>query len=382
MIKTLRIAIIFTLLLLCMPVQKAYSKGMNIFLDVSNSYEGADKFETLKDGVIGFIKENPGLDVKVTLFGYPLHGRNEKIFQRMFKEMWRKGMIKGIRRAESLENVLSSLKPDREINVVISGGKGDWYRIKGALREKNALKLYVIGVSLPGSELMYKLLGIASVSGGEYFNAGNASRLKDVLYDIEKKANYNLEVKVFKSKYHELTDYLMWRYRYLWTSEVYPAGEDEKSPIDSTYVFPARFNLPDGAYDIKIKYANEVKWLRGVNVKGRTLDTEEVNFAKGLLMVKVFNSGKPVEGVDKRFRYCWWSEAYEAGRHDRPVETTRTFPPEFNLVNGRYDIKIYYRGHEKWIYNVDINEGATENFTVTFPHAVECPAPAYTSASN
>ncbi len=376
----LQVLVISMLVVIIAPVKPAYSKGMNILLDVCNSYEGVEKIGVLKKGLTTFIRENPGLDINITLFGFPLHGDNEKRLEDLFSVLKARNMIKGVNKTESLEKTLISLKPDKAIYVLISGGKGDWYRIKGLLRERDAIGLQVVGISLPDEDLMFRLLGVASVSGGRYFNAGNALRLKEVLSTIDKEANYNLEIKVFKSQYEELTDYLMWHYRYMWTSEVYQPGRYDEV-VDSTYIFPARYNLPAGTYDVKVRYGNETKWLRGVKVRKRDVNREVVNFAKGMLLVRVLNGGRPVEGVERGARYyCWWSEAYEAGRHDKPVEVTRTFPPEFSLVNGRYDIRIFYRGHERWIYDMEIDEGKVKEFSVEFPTAVECPAPPLRSA--
>ncbi len=355
-----RFKVLLILLLWLLPAT-THAQRMEIFLDICNTYEGVDKFEILKTGVSAFIRENPDLDVSITLFGFPPGGEREERFVRLFK-----GLGVEVRRTGSIYDTLLGLDPDDGIYVVLSGGKGDWDSFKERLREVEAKRLYVIGVALPHPDVMYRLLGVASVSGGRYYNARDGRRLKEVLYEIEKKANYNLEIRVFKSRYEELTDYLMWHYQYLWITEVYPAGRYDR-PIAQTYIFPARFNLPTGIYDIKVRYGDKVKWLRGVEVRRRQLARRRVNFAEGLVLVKILNDGHEVIGVERRSRYAWWAEVYEAGRYDRPVEITRTFPIEFSLVNGVYDIKIHYRGYERWIRGVEVKEGKVTNLEVIFP---------------
>ncbi len=361
--KTLITALIVAATLL--GPSHAYPRGLEIFVDVCNRYEGTDKFQILKEGLSAFILENRDLDIELTLFGFPLKGERERKLLALFKGL----NVKRIKLTESIYETLLRLDPEEKIHIVISGGKGEWDSFKERLREVEAKRLYVIGLSLPHPDLMFRLLGVASVSGGKYYNVKDGEGLKRVLTEIERKANYNLEIRVFKSRNQELTDYLMWHYRYLWISEVYRAGRRDRA-IDSAYIFPARFSLPPGIYDIKVRYGNHVKWLEGIRVKRRELTRKTVNFAKGTLWVKVLNKGHEVEGMEKRPRYMWWSEVYKAGRHDEPVERTRLFPAEFNLVNGIYDVRVHYMGQDRWLKGVKVMEGKVTRVKVTFPQAM------------
>lgn len=340
-----------------------YAKGMDIFIDAGSK----DKVAVMKEGLVSFIRENPHISVRLKLYNSSPGRKDYAMQYAMLKGSGANSMI-GV---PSLKDALSDVLAGDRIYVVITGGGGEWDEIKELLREKAASRIYIVGVGLTDTDDMINLSGVASVSGGEYFNAGNAVVLKTSLSEIEQKANYNLEVKVYKSKFNELTDYLMKRYKYLWSSEVYASGNREKA-IASTNIFPARFNLSSGVYDIKISYANKIKWIEGVRVDRSDLVQKAVNFGKGLLSILVYNSGHPVHGVDRRGDSCWWSEVYEAGKRDNPVEVTKAFPPEFELVNGKYDINIHYRGHEKWFYNVEVSEDGATNLNITFPHAKSC----------
>lgn len=359
----------FVLILLTYIFVPAVSRAqtLDLYLDVCNRYEGEAKVNTILEGAKAFIDAHPQLDINIKLYGFPLEGPNTDSMEAAVKKL----KVKSVARVDSLYDEFEWADPEESVRIVISGGKGNWDELKEMFRERDALKLYVVGVNLPTPDIMRRLLGTASASGGQYFNAQGSKKLVTALKNIEKMSNYNLEVRVFKNKYSELTDWLMSRYEYVWTSDVYKAGKHDK-PITSTYIFPARYNLESGVYDIKVNYGSRSKWIEGVKIDRFGLTEKMTNFAMGLVNIRVLNSGHDVKGVDRRGRDCWWSEAYFAGKHDEVIESTRTFPPEFNLVNGDYDIKIHYRGYEQWINDVTVKQGKVHNFEITFPHARKC----------
>ncbi|MDH3976198.1 MAG: hypothetical protein OEV42_18150 [Deltaproteobacteria bacterium] len=343
------------------------AQTIDLYLDVCNRYEGNAKIDTILEGTRAFIKGHPKLDINIKLFGFPLDGPNTKRVEAAVKKF----KVKSVTKVDSLYDEFEWADPEESVKIVVSGGKGNWDELKEMFRERDALKLYVVGVNLPTPAIMRSLLGTASASGGQYFNAKGTKKLVTALKNVEKMSNYNLEVRVFKNRYSELTDWLMSRYEYVWTSDVYKAGKHDK-PITSTYIFPARYNLESGVYDIKVNYGGKSKWIEGVKINRFGLTEKKANFAIGMVNIRVLNGGHDVKGVDRRGRDCWWSEAYFAGKHDKDVDSTRTFPPEFNLVNGNYDIKIHYRGYEQWINDVHVKQGKVHNFQISFPHAKKC----------
>jgi len=360
-------ALIILLIAFILTPALSRAQTIDLYLDVCNSYEGNPKIDTILQGLKTFINEHPKLDMNIKLFGFPLEGPNTKRVEAALKKF----KVKSVTKVDSLYDEFEWADPEESVRIVVSGGKGNWDELKEMFRERDALKLYIVGVNLPSPSIMRRLLGTASASGGQYFNAKGTKKFIVALKNVEKASNYNLEVRVFKSKYSELTDWLMSRYEYVWTSEVYRAGKHNK-PITSTYIFPARFNLESGVYDIKVNYSSRSKWIEGVKIDRFGLTQKKTNFAMGMVNIKVMNGGKEVKGVDRRGRDCWWSEAFFAGKHGKDVDSTRTFPPEFNLVNGNYDIKVHYRGYEQWINDVHVKQGRVHNFQISFPHAMKC----------
>lgn len=359
------LAIILMTYIFAPAVSKAQT--IDLYLDVCNRVEGEQKINTILEGAKAFIDGHPALDINIKLFGFPLEGPNTA----RVESTVRKFKVKNVAKVDSLYDEFEWADPEESVKIVISGGKGNWDELKEMFRERDALKLYVVGVNLPTPDIMRRLLGTASASGGQYFNAKGKQKLVAALKNIEKMSNFNLEVRVFKNKYNELTDWLMSRYEYVWTSDVYKAGKHDK-PVASTYIFPARYNLESGVYDIKVNYGSRSKWIEGIKINRFGLVEKMTNFAMGLVNIRVLNGGHDVKGVDRRGRDCWWSEAYFAGKHNEIIDSTRTFPPEFNLVNGDYDIKIHYRGYEQWINDVTVKQGRVHNFEITFPHAKKC----------
>ncbi len=317
-----------------------HALGMDVYVDSPSGRQGI-----LKQTIAAFSKENPQVNIKTISFEPSFDGKRD---------------------------VISNLKLGSRVNVVISSGAGNWDRVKSAHMEKEAAKIYIVGLGVHDQNTMIRMAGVTSVSGGEFYSAWDAVSLRQALSDIEKKGNFNFEVKVYKKQSEELTDYMTWRYKNLWSSEVYESGKRDK-PVTKTNIFPARFNLASGLYDIKINYGHDIKWIEGVRIEKTQLIQKAVNFAKGAIRVFVVNDGHPVTGVRKRAKSCWYSEAYEAGKRDKPVEVAYTFPPEFTLVNGKYDIKVNYKGQEKWLDNVEVSEDKITDMNLRFAHDDSCP---------
>ncbi len=353
--------------------------GLTILLDTSarmrEEIRGVPRIEMAIEGLKEFLKRNRGIFRKVTIRTYgtdrcdrggvtlPVDtGRLEKVFNSLgWSPLQEKAAM-----IQTLDETIAGSKEREGTILLISGGKEDCApdpcrevreRIRGGVR------IYAIGLILSDVEEMERLKCIASATGGKYFNAHNMEELRTAFRSIERIVAYNLEVRVFESRGKEVTDYLRSRYGYVWWAEV----KDRKGKkVASTHTFPARFHLPPGRYDVLIHYKDGEKWLRGVEVKRGRRTTRRVSFAKGTVLINVFDRGKEIMGVRMAPRTQWWCEAYEA-REKRKVGVTETFPAEFSLVNGKYDFKIHYRGKEKWLRGVKVEEGKKVKLKVVFP---------------
>ena len=272
--------------------------------------------------------------------------------------------------ARSFNHVLSNLKDNSDVVLLLSSGDmcgsdtcSDIKKHKEAKNNENNVKIYAIGLAVPNISEMEQLRCIASSSGGKYFNVSDMTGLKGAFEEIEKIVSYNLEVKVYKAKGSEVSDYMRTQYGYAWWADVYESGTTKK--IASTHLFPVRFYLPRGKYDVLVHYGNADKWLKGLKIGNTRRTRKKISFAKGSLVVKVYSGNTEILGTRRVPRLFWWSEVYRAGEKEK-IEVTETFPIELNLVVGTYDIKLHYMDKVKFFKSVHIKEGKTVSLKANF----------------
>ncbi len=374
--KVISLCVICGVLVISMPRSSSASR-MVIFLDRSNGIG-----ERVIDAVGDFVTRNRLLfnDIAIKIYDGKVcqscevviamgKGGEKKTLKNAFKIVNHSllgeregGMI------HSINRVISGLKGDSDVVILLSGGemcKSNACRDIGRLRnhKRKSAKVYAIGLSVPDIAEMEQLKCIASTTGGSYFNVSDVAGLKVALEKIEKIVSYNLEVKVFRAKGEEVTDYMRTRYGYAWWAEVYKSGKTKK--VASTYTFPARFYLKQGKYDVLIHYENADKWLRGLKVGFDRRTRRRISFAKGSVVIKVYNGGEEIMGTKRVPRLFWWCEVYLAGSKEK-MGFTETFPVELNLVVGKYDIKVHYMGDERVFKNVVVQEGKTVSLKAAF----------------
>ncbi|HHL39322.1 MAG TPA: hypothetical protein ENJ37_02340 [Deltaproteobacteria bacterium] len=270
--------------------------------------------------------------------------------------------------SDALVRAVKGLGPD-DVVLVVSGGadgcsKKACAEVAGASERGKGPAVYAVALAVEDVRGLEELKCIASKTGGRFYHAHDVDELRRALGRIEKKVGYNLEIRVLREEGKEVTDYIRTRYAYQWGCRVYKSGTDEEVAV--TNVFPARFHLPPGTYDVKVRFGTTEQWLRGVDVKEGERVKRTMNFARGSVVVNVFAGDDEVIGVKRIPKLLWWCDVFKAGTSEK-VDGTVTFPVELDLVVGSYDIKVHYMGAEKVLEGVEVREGKTRKLKADFP---------------
>ncbi len=370
-------AFLLTAALLVVP-SPLLAHDLSILVDLSDRmveeeiYDGRAGVDIVVEELKGFLKRNRRLFDRITIAPYGADCERKGVVVKVRKKAIDRSLMALRRIGERkggmlycLKEAFSRLRWDGDVVLVIGGmegcGRGLCTEVRSIAPPR--VRVYTIGFAVTGVEEMEGLKCIASATGGRFFAAADIEGFRRAFREVEKRVAYNLEIIVYKSRDEKVMDYLRTRYGYAWWADVYRSGTDEK--VASTHTFPARFHLPPGRYDLLIHYRDSERWLRGVEVKEGERTRRKVSFAKGMVVIRVFDGDEEVMGVKRVPRLQWWSDVFDV--EGRKVETTETFPVEFNLITGRYDIRLHYMGKERWLKGVDVEEGKTLTFKVVFP---------------
>ncbi len=269
----------------------------------------------------------------------------------------------------SLGKELSRLNKDTDVLLYISNGTpscadAPCAKFKRELPADKREAIVIVGMFVPALKEMEQLKCMASATGGVYFNVTDESSLSEALSTIEKRIAYNLEVNVIGFNGKVVRDYIRTRYGYDWEAQVFRRGA--KEPLTSTHLFPARFYLPGGSYDVKIRLKNSERWIRNLKVVEGRRATEKISFETGSVGIKVFSSGQEVMGARRHPKVQWGCEAFESKTGEK-AGYTETFPVELDLFPGVYDLRIFYFGKEKWLKGIVVEVGETSWHEVRFP---------------
>lgn len=372
-----------SLFLTCLAILPTWGRASDVVVLVDGSggmkgmIGGKDKVDMAKEALYTFLSRNKGVFKNITVKVYgggDCRKTPNPISLSPGGELKELNLLKNLspggkaNMTYALESSLKDLKGEKGNILLISSGADDCEyesckKAKEIIGSGAKVSVYAIGLGIFTEREMERLKCIASSTGGKYFNATDPATLKDAFKKIEAKVGYNLEIKVFKGKDEEVTEYMRSQYTYNWGCDVYESGTDKK--VTSTNTFPARFFLSEGVYDVKVHYGSAEKWLRGLTVNEGKRTTTSVSFAKGSVVVKVFKGDSQVIGVKRVPTVQWWCEVYETGGKEKK-ETTETFPIELDLFAGKYDIKVHFMGEEKWLRGILVQEGKTVRSEVRF----------------
>lgn len=113
------------------------------------------------------------------------------------------------------------------------------------------------------------------------------------------------------------------------TVTVYPAGQP--SPLAAQSEAAAQFALPAAVYDVLVQAGDATEWLRGVEVVGGSVASQDVVLDLGLLAVTITQEGTTPQ-VDIM--------VYPAGDRQNPAGWRTENPATFILREGTYDVEV------------------------------------------
>lgn len=370
----------FALILMAGSAMQASASRLVVLMDSSGwmtdeEVNGYSKLDYASMEVGKFLKKNRDIFDDVKIYFYDGESCDDPARDNFKVEEARKNALKlmtgssaGVIVKKTLADALKGLSADRDKVFYISGRKAcasdpcASYRMSRA--KGDTASFHILGFNLPDLESMERLKCLASQSGGEFYGAARPTDLKKAMINIEENVAYNMEIKVIGPTGEEIREYMQTRYGYLWGARVFRAGDEIL--LDSTHNFPVQFRLPAGNYDVRLQYGKTERVLKNVRVSDGKQTRETVSFARGSVVVKVFDGKKQIFGKKRDVKKSqWWCEIFKAGNGEK-IDMTETFPVEMDLFSGKYDINIHYMGKEKWLRGVEVQEDKTLTLKVQF----------------
>lgn len=207
---------------------------------------------------------------------------------------------------------------------------------------------------------------LAGRTGGSYAAVSDPGDLETALRRITRSLESALEVRVFHFTGQEVRG-LPLEDGPQWGAEVAERGSDGPAALQSVS-FPARFSLPAGSWDLKVWYAGLEKKATVVLAAGERAVVQAA-FTTGELFVQARDpAGTEIVGDSAGFG-CPWGAEVLSDTDGRLAARTCSLPARLELPTGSYRVRVHWKGQERIVEGISIENGATVVRAVAFEPA-------------